>query len=87
VNVFKKNPGTAGQVTLNFEPVEGAEIQLWSTKMIGSAFTDEDGWYQILYKHTGKAQTFTLKYLRSRVLIGTKQIQLKANGFVQVDFP
>jgi alpha-tubulin suppressor-like RCC1 family protein len=90
VNVFKKNPGIAGLVnsaTANI-PIPGAELKLTNAKgaAILSGITDEDGFYQLNYKHRGKAAIY---YLSVKTPFGyreTKRVTLKANGYVQVDF-
>jgi hypothetical protein len=53
--------------------------------VVGTAITDEDGWYQIFYKHTGKPTIYTVT-LSVEGYTETTMITLKANGFVQVDF-
>jgi hypothetical protein len=90
VNEFQKNPGIAGlTVTAEEEPIPGSQIELWlgTSKKVGTTVTDVDGWYQIYYKHLGKAQTFYVKWINNGTVIATKQVQLKANGFAEVSFP
>jgi hypothetical protein len=88
INVFKKNPGVGGlNLRLDEMPVRNAPMELRNTKgqlIAPQQLTDEDGWYFINYKHTGKAQDFILKW------VGTpyqKTVTLKANAMAQVDFP
>ena len=48
-----------------------------------TATTDQDGFYQLKYKHTGKAATFTVaipQYSRQQ------SVTLKANGYALVLF-
>ncbi len=85
-NTFKKNPGVSGMtVTTNGKPKAGVVVRLLGSagNLIASASTDQDGFYQIKYKHTGKAATFTV------ALPGYNQVQtitLKANGSALVLF-
>jgi len=51
--------------------------------------TDEDGVYLLVYKHTGKAATFTVKMTPPLPYAQTTQSQsvtLKSNGYVVVNF-
>ncbi len=88
-NSFKKNTGTGGLVRLNSDPVPDAQMELWSWEnvRVGTGFSDDDGWYLIGYRHTGRQQLYTVKWTRRGQVIATKQITLKANGFAQADFP
>jgi hypothetical protein len=89
INVFKRNPGVAGLAltTLSRNPVPGATVALRNSQnvQVGSAVTDADGYYQVNYKHTGKAANYT-----ARIVFGdftqTKTVTLKANAFLQVDW-
>jgi hypothetical protein len=63
-NVFKRDPGFAGQVTESEgAPVAGVEVQIYGPdgKLLATVYTDRDGWYFYNYKYTGKAATFTIK--------------------------
>ena len=86
-NVFKKNPGVAGMITdSTLEGVKNVRVELRNSKgLVTYAITDEDGWYIIAYKHTGKAAIFTVK-IATTPYSGQADITLKANGFVQQDF-
>ena len=88
INNFKKSVGTAGFTlkTLTENPVRNVTVELRDAKkaLVGSAVTDEDGYYMINYKYTGKAATFYVNVPANKL---SKQITLKANGFVIVDFP
>jgi hypothetical protein len=60
-------------------------VEIYSPKgaKLVTLYTDEDGYYMFLYKHTAKAATYTIKlpnYGR------TVSITVKANGFAAVDF-
>ena len=89
MNVFKKNPGVAGvnQVTTSRNPVPGSTITLRNAAgaQVGTAVADGDGFYQINYKHVGKALNYTIKCV-SGTWMQTKTISLKANAFFEVDF-
>jgi hypothetical protein len=89
-NVFKKNPGVGGMSRKNTteNPVPGSTVKLFnpSGQQVGSSVSDEDGYYQIDYKHTGKAATYTVKMVPPGGSQQTKSVALKANGYVQVDF-
>jgi hypothetical protein len=86
-NTFKSNPGVAGQTkkspTLAVQPddpVPGVRVELWgpTKKLLQTTTTDADGFYQFLYKHTGKAADYTIKlpaYNKQQV------VTLKANAF------
>jgi len=91
-NVFKRIPGVAGLVrdSAASDPVPGAVVTLVNARRVrvGSGVTDEDGFYLIAYKHTGKAATYYVSIVTPppesyRATITTT---LKANAMVQVDF-
>jgi hypothetical protein len=91
-NDFKKTPGTAGivQNSLSLNPVPNATAVLKDStgKVLGTGVTDNDGWYMINYKWTGKAATFTVTMTPPAGLgkAQTQTITLKANGFIEADF-
>jgi hypothetical protein len=99
-NEFKKNPGVAGVVAelpsgcteiSCGTAVPGARVELVapSGTVVGSAETNADGWYQIVYKHTGKPALYTVNlYSPSSAVTPTKSqpVTLKGNGFVEVSF-
>ena len=62
INIFKNDPGLYGVVTVNKEPVVGATITIKDSagKPIGTATTDENGYYFFYFKYTGKEATFTV---------------------------
>jgi hypothetical protein len=91
-NSFKQIPGVAGLVQHKgtLAPVPQAVVTLSNAKHapIGSAVTDEDGFYMIAYKYTGKAATFYLSVTTPppAPYKATQTTTLKANAFVEVDF-
>jgi hypothetical protein len=91
-NDFKKTPGTAGIVlnSLSLNPVPNSNVVLKDStgKSLGSGVTDNDGWYMINYKWTGKAATFNITMTPPTGLgkAQTQTITLKANGFIEADF-
>jgi hypothetical protein len=86
LNSFKRNPGVGGLVTSGADvptadPVEGAAITLkLNGTPVGSAVTDVDGYYQIVYKHKGKATQYTVTATWGSES-QTVPVMLKANGF------
>ena len=66
-------------------PKAGVKVQLISgTKtVVGTATSDADGVWQILYKHTGKAATYSVKHEGTGM---TKSVELKANGWAEANF-
>jgi hypothetical protein len=88
-NQLKKNPGVAGMTlqTGTVTPVSGVQVKLKnsSNTVVGTAASHVDGFYQINYKHTGKAANFTVTVTLG-VFSTSQTIQLKANGFVAVVF-
>ena len=93
-NSFKKDPGVGGLVTSGGVlqiPVVGQHVELHfgsaTGPLVGTAITDSEGYYGILYKATGKtAGTYTV------VLVGlphggpTQTVTLKSNGVAGADF-
>ena len=49
------------------------------------ATTDEDGWYMIEYKHTGKPTNYKFEVYRGSDLIVEKTVQLQGNEFEEVN--
>jgi hypothetical protein len=98
-NSFKKNPGVGGAANRNLTlstgliqlPVANAAAKLTTdakgTAVISTGTTDDDGWYMLPYKWTGKAATLYV-WLTPPGSTKTQMqsITLKANGYVQVDF-
>jgi hypothetical protein len=85
-NVFKKDPGIGGLVLRagSGDPVQNVAVDIYQgTKKVGTATTDEDGWYMWVYKYTGKAVEFTVKLPAYNL---TQSITLKSNGYGIVNF-
>jgi hypothetical protein len=84
-NTFKRNPGVGGLAknTLTESQVQGASATLKDSKgaLIVSGVSDEDGWYMLSYKHTGKAATFYVTLTPPGGRAKTQTITLKANGY------
>jgi hypothetical protein len=81
-NIFKKNPGTGG-LTLkggNGNPKSGVNVQLVSPagKVVGTAITDQDGYFQIVYMHKGKPSDYKVKLPAYNQEV---TIRLKNNGY------
>ncbi|NYT15936.1 MAG: leucine-rich repeat protein [Methanomassiliicoccales archaeon] len=87
-NVFKRDPGFGGLVLdVDGDPIAGAEVEIWrDDTLIGTALTDEDGWFMYEYKHTGKPTTFTLKLFIDGELTREESVTVKANSFSLVIF-
>jgi len=89
-NAFKKNPGVGGLLTSTTTTYEvpGAAAVLKDAKgaALVNALTDEDGWYILSYKYTGKATTFYVTVTPPGKPAQTQTITLKANGYVEADF-
>ena len=101
VNDFKKNPGVAGMVVTGLTVEDGGpigglvvELRRYSDGMLvgqgrtgelGLDTTDAEAWYQIVFKHTGKAAMYevTLKHPTGDVTI---PVELKGNAFSEVNF-
>ena len=66
----------------------GARVTL--TKLggvpVASTVTDEDGFYRINHKHTGKPTVYSVSITTPQGLIQTKAVSLKPNHYLQVDF-
>jgi hypothetical protein len=96
MNVFKKNPGVGGRVGARYTldgvsdivATPNAVVTLKDAKglVLFTGSTDQDGWYMLNYKWTGKAATLyvTVKPIGKPAI--TKTISLKANGFVELNF-
>jgi len=91
-NAFKKNPGVGGlvQSQISTLSVPGATVQLKDAKgtVLVTGVTEQDGWYVLNYKASGKAATYyvTLTPPPGFGTSRTQAITLKANGYVEVDF-
>lgn len=86
-NEIKKFAGFLGFVSdLSEEaPVPNALVEIYNPKgaKLATLYTDEDGYYMFLYKHTAKAATYTVKLPNHG---RTVSVTVKANGFAAVDF-
>ncbi|TFG57275.1 MAG: DUF1080 domain-containing protein [Methanomassiliicoccus sp.] len=87
-NSFKINPGFGGLVLdEDGDPVVGATVEIWlKNDLIGTAVTDDDGWYMFEYKHIGRSVTYTLKLYIDGGFITEKSVTVKANSFSMVIF-
>ncbi|PYJ02766.1 MAG: hypothetical protein DME25_15285 [Verrucomicrobia bacterium] len=91
-NTFKKNPGIGGlvQSLRTTAPVPGANVALKDAKgaLLLTGVTDQDGWYVLNYKATGKTGTLyvTLTPPAGFGAAQTKSVTLKSNGYAEVDF-
>ncbi len=90
MNVFKKNPGVGGQSKkpLSGDASPGSSLTLKSPsgQIVASAISDQDGWYLLNYKHTGKSADYTIRLVAPGGASQTKLVTLKANSYAQVDF-
>jgi hypothetical protein len=90
-NRFKRNPGFGGIVSDGDDnPLEGYTVTVYlvidkkgttTIEELGSAVTDEDGFYFFSYKHKGKQTKFILETDGIQ-----KEIVIKANSFGEVHF-
>jgi uncharacterized repeat protein (TIGR01451 family) len=83
-NSFKRNPGFGGLVTdsVHGDGLEGYTVSIYlGDELLGTATTDEDGFYFFYYKHKGKETTFTVTCEDQ-----TQYIPLKSNKFAEVSF-
>ena len=89
-NSFKKNPGVGGLVVNSQTTYEipAASVALKNAKggVLTSGTSDEDGWYMLFYKWSGKPTTLYVTLTANGYKSQTKQITLKSNGYVEVDF-
>jgi hypothetical protein len=91
LNVFKKISGAFGLAFTsdNESGIAGVPVTLIRTVsgkdvVVQSGVTDQDGYYLLLYKHTGKKEMY-------KIVLGggynlTAQAMLKANGWTEVNF-
>lgn len=102
INAFKKYPpGISGIVTTGTTltgttAVEGVTLRLYDPDglLVGEGgsggfgwdVTDEDGWYQVVYKHKGKRAFYTVQLTLQDGTVLTQQVQLKGNAFRYVFF-
>jgi hypothetical protein len=95
-NVFKHTPGVAGLSYTNAvddQVYTGQDImvRLVIPKSVKNApgpwleaEVDEDGWYMIEYKHTGKPTNYKFEVYKGSDLISEKTVQLQGNEFEEV---
>ena len=90
VNNFKKVTGVAGLVSnaTTGDPVPGTQVTLISPRgtTVSSRVTDEDGFFLIGYKHSGKAAVYGVSIVTPSGYREARTVTLKANSFVTVDF-
>lgn len=92
INVWKKMVGVAGLVLYapTLDPVPGASLALYDANrvLVGSAVSDEDGFYVIPYKHKGRAALYSVR-MATKVPSSYKTVvpvTIKANDIVALDF-
>jgi hypothetical protein len=87
-NIFKNDPGFFGVVTINGDSVVGAKITIKdsSGKIIGTATTDENGYYSFYYKYSGKAAVFTVTVTSPLTGTSSQTVTLKSNKYIKVSF-
>ncbi len=89
-NVFKKDPGFAGQVVWidgngGTHGVQGVVVNVYGPNgaLVGSGVTDADGFWMVAYKYTGKAATFQV-CLPAYPGVPCQYVTMKSNSFVYV---
>ena len=87
MNAFKHDPGFAGFVIdkISLNGVQGVKVEIYNPKgsLIGTVYTDEDGYYMFSWKHTGKAAFYKVmlpEHGQSMLVL------MKPNTFVYVNF-
>ena len=91
-NAFKNNPGVAGLPLRQAysEPVEGCDVMLVKSSgqlLVGTAVTDEDGFFQITYRHLGPPTIYAVTLTEPGGGDPTSvDVTLKGNGFAHVTF-
>ena len=87
VNEFKKPAGFMGFITnsSNSNPTQGVMVRIYSPTgiLLGTVYTDEDGFYLFLYKHKAKSATYTVKVPNFNK---QQSVTIKANGYGVVNF-
>jgi hypothetical protein len=93
-NTRKKKPGVGG--VMKYAGQESPAKKLWvelyspTNSLVASGKSDEDGYYQIAYKHTGKAATYKVRLSRNSQrntgCTQEKSASLKGNGLAEVNF-
>jgi hypothetical protein len=84
LNVFKNDPGIGGLVLDEFgNPLQNEKVEVFQGKnSYGTAYTDEDGWYMVNFKYTGKPTTFTIKADG----YPDQTVTIRSNSFTVVSF-
>jgi hypothetical protein len=89
LNIFKRINGAYG--TAMASDTESAATSAWvelvrvsTGELVGSALTDEDGYFAIPYKHKGKRAMYDVTLIGGSNI--TQRVQLKANGWAEVNF-
>jgi hypothetical protein len=88
LNIFKRIKGVYGPV-FESETESGVsnawiEVFLVSTgELVAIGVSDEDGYYALPYKHTGKRAQYDVVLNGGEI---TQRVQLKANGWAEVSF-
>jgi hypothetical protein len=92
-NKFQKVAGFGGVVKdINEDPVKGAKVLITGPGLPAAGVevtTDTNGYYQHLFKYTGKSTSFTIKLKSSLVPLYSEQIQIqtaKSNSYVITNF-
>jgi hypothetical protein len=86
-NVFKHDPGIAGLITnkVTLDGIADVKVEIYNPKkvLIGTVYTDSDGYYSFVWKHTGKSAYYTVMLPEQKL---SKNVLVKANTFVYVNF-
>jgi hypothetical protein len=90
INEFKKIAGGFGRVGRSddgsgFPGVTATLIRQSTRKVVATGVTDEDGYYALPYKHTGKREWFLVVLGQGSSAVSTL-VELKANGWVEVSY-
>jgi hypothetical protein len=88
LNEFKRVAGGYGRVHYSDDEsgTVGAELMLYRNstgQIVQTGTTDEDGFYTLVYKHTGKKDVYTVILLDPPM---QQLIELKGNGWAEIDF-
>jgi hypothetical protein len=88
LNIFKRIKGVYGPVfeSATESGVSAAWIEVFRVstgELVASGVSDEDGYYAIPYKHTGKRAQYDVVLNGGEI---TQRVQLKANGWAEVSF-
>ncbi len=86
VNEFKKPAGFMGFASNQSDnPINGAKILIYNgaNRLVGTIYTDADGYYYLAYKHKAKLAYYTVKLVEYGA---QRTVPVQANGFAVVDF-